>query len=1279
MNIFCRAILRPCLYQMGRRLPARVSLPYCAAVTALAHARLALSANPSVPVRTFFLGKVPQRLYPSHPDWSLPQRRCWQNIGKELEKFTDHESAQLSALHAMQAAAQESCFLKARISLARSLTQGLFGDLGILPQIIDKFNFDPSDRDSDGEIALLNLALECPSGAAVYIKNFQLDQNIKTKCGENPLIYFYLHYKSDEVAAHIDKREFDPTLTTKEGENALFAIAERCGFWANMYIHNFNFPPNLKTKDGENAEVATALRADPFSVASFIHKFRIYPETKTVDGENALFAIACEVNPIGLIGNFKNFHLHSALRTKDGEKALTVLAIKKAQEDLYSVLFNLDKFDIHPATQEGKEILARLLPCRSSWDQEQGVHWQWLLSHLLHQLKDEASRRLMLKEARALMRPQESYESAAIGLALASAPYSEFLGIKLFRITDQARTKEGERALSAIALAWGRYYLRETLKKQQVFGIDNATKTHEGENLFARMLLENAKNQGVSPGVYIGTIKEYKIDIASKTADGENFGIELILQSIRNNRLNVGDLPQLKALSCETKTKEGESIDFEVGRALINDYSHSLNNLLNGCPSEDRFRLYITEYERRRQGAIKKIERFNIREFIGEALYELWTQERVTAAAVAAGRQALSQCVEGVARIDKGIYAALIKAIQWQPDGRERELHLQKAGLVWLHYALAYLLYEGKERNPLATREWRLWNAARCKRFCELLPRIYGLYDPPLRHTLTKYSWKVLSDKGVAALMAQLQHKRSERLAPAYLMLAAYALKKDRSEDTRIKAVADKLAPLKNELEEMHTKKALLQTLELLIASDRDLPKIILKALQVPKKELRIELNALRLLLQLKKPVEDRPSTYAAELQELFFKEFDKDMAAELREGFVEKFSTTFGAMRRPSAIVEYAMRLLASPEKTKSLERSLIRYIKSVLNGTFVEERRHPTAHTKRIFAKDPTLQERWQRGCRQPLEAITEKQSSKVTLRDQLKLKILNDNHLNGHSSSFISKFLNGAGKELLEEIKRALAQEDISPRQKADLEGEQALITALGYEEAGDLTLASDQLKIAYRLYSNAKVPCELVNDIKWILDERQKDSSLRKVDGIYYLCDTDDPYDLLLCGTEVDSCQRVDGEPYYNKCLLEYILGDKYRLLAIKDREGVIKGRAMLRLLWDEVSERPVAFMERIYPSTWEEGYRRALTAFAFERARFFGVTLVSSDSNAGPLYPHALKSLASSAPYEYVDAADKGEKVQEGVYTLSKSYVLWSLQEIAQGKGESSKAKVSSIL
>ncbi|MBP9840952.1 MAG: hypothetical protein KBC64_00835 [Simkaniaceae bacterium] len=140
-------------------------------------------------------------------------------------------------------------------------------------------------------------------------------------------------------------------------------------------------------------------------------------------------------------------------------------------------------------------------------------------------------------------------------------------------------------------------------------------------------------------------------------------------------------------------------------------------------------------------------------------------------------------------------------------------------------------------------------------------------------------------------------------------------------------------------------------------------------------------------------------------------------------------------------------------------------------------------------------------------------------------------------------------------------------------------------------------------------------------------------------------TDDFQEILLSGTEVrDSCQRVDGDPYFNRGLLGALGDGKTKMVVIHHPETYkIENRALIRLLVNEEGV-PVLFMETAYGNG--TFYEKALRDAVLEYAKYLGVKAYGYGVGEEiPLFSHG-----SNMPCEYVDAV-RGV-VEGGIYTFN---------------------------
>lgn len=182
------------------------------------------------------------------------------------------------------------------------------------------------------------------------------------------------------------------------------------------------------------------------------------------------------------------------------------------------------------------------------------------------------------------------------------------------------------------------------------------------------------------------------------------------------------------------------------------------------------------------------------------------------------------------------------------------------------------------------------------------------------------------------------------------------------------------------------------------------------------------------------------------------------------------------------------------------------------------------------------------------------------------------------------------------------------------------------------------------------------------LKEILEGKQQFRGERTI----LLSNTDNPYDLLLCGTEVaGSCQDINKSSNMNRGLLGYLLNG-HRMIEGKplsktpDQEA-IDGRAIFRLELDE-DDRPVLLLERLYPLNLDPAYKDALKIFAKEEAdrlsQFVegGIPLVSvEEGDKTKPYGKQIRSLGGRVD-EYVDSADG---IATGaVYTLRDAYYVF---------------------
>lgn len=366
------------------------------------------------------------------------------------------------------------------------------------------------------------------------------------------------------------------------------------------------------------------------------------------------------------------------------------------------------------------------------------------------------------------------------------------------------------------------------------------------------------------------------------------------------------------------------------------------------------------------------------------------------------------------------------------------------------------------------------------------------------------------------------------------------------------------------------------------------------------------------------KNIAELPNIMQKRLQEDPF--FSKSVAVP---GFVEKYEKTLALMRSRGAWVIYGLKIQEASEEVQDAFHAAIQ---SILRGTLSEDRYavgEGREHLTRL--KESLGEEKWalwqKEFISEPYEVnLNGKASLSFSFQKFLSSRYV-EGHLSfrGHQLEHLSLFLQDPSVEKLAEYEE-MRVKDLGNRvfaaevqlMKWFLEG----ISLEAIVKQGELVFDIAGVLARY----------EIANDLLSLLRSHRKQTMIVQV------VETDHWQDLFFCGTEVvGSCQRIDGDSHYNKCLLAYILDGKNRVLAVKDAEsGRIHARAILRLLF--CKGRPALFLEKLYPDPCPSGFQEEILAQAKQKARDLGVGLYRAGHGTD------LESFRSSVPYEYVDAS-----------------------------------------
>ncbi len=339
---------------------------------------------------------------------------------------------------------------------------------------------------------------------------------------------------------------------------------------------------------------------------------------------------------------------------------------------------------------------------------------------------------------------------------------------------------------------------------------------------------------------------------------------------------------------------------------------------------------------------------------------------------------------------------------------------------------------------------------------------------------------------------------------------------------------------------------------------------------------------------------------------------------------FAALYGDSFNHTRIPLAIEIYKAKLSTlNDEATRS---TLERFIRSVLLKTFDEERFRTdiSPHLAKIEAHYPKVLSRWKSltFSASLCSSTIETEQPPFSFRSFFDLKLY-DKHWNNN------------GKDLLPDLTSYLKGEEIKNPSHPILTLCKELIENESFSKIKQIEKIQQILKA---LATSALRESELNNDLNGLLQtlESEPQASLNETVIL-----TKDWQDLLLAGSEVaGSCQRIDGLPSLNKCLLAYCMDGKNAMIGVRNKDGKILARSMLRLLWNEKKQRPALFLDRLYPPLLcPPEKQEAIVTAAKECAKDLNCDLFTLWSGYPETPGTTIKSLKGPCPYEYEDAAN----------------------------------------
>lgn len=362
----------------------------------------------------------------------------------------------------------------------------------------------------------------------------------------------------------------------------------------------------------------------------------------------------------------------------------------------------------------------------------------------------------------------------------------------------------------------------------------------------------------------------------------------------------------------------------------------------------------------------------------------------------------------------------------------------------------------------------------------------------------------------------------------------------------------------------------------------------------------------------------------------------------DVDKGEAGKYREIFGKDRDPIALFIYAANLNDS-EGEKTLA-TLKEFVKLVLSGKFEESRYDlsKSPHLKRIFEKRPQLLAQWRAGL--PARSVSQVEgplSTQKALFSWMKTNLAEHSKLSLEELSYMKKLLaeespsEETGKSLLQALNQEINAIKKPAKPSFALKMQRSLLELFVAKSPKErLQKAKELMALA-----GAKEQLgEFYGDLQTLSQQIKGPLTSENLT----VAMTDNRVDMLLSGTEIiGSCQAVDYGSSHNKCLMGHLMNGKTQLICVKDEQGKLVARRLVRLFWDPVTKRPVMMLERLYTNresdpTLDQAIRRVAT----EKAKEMGVACVVSRNRDGALktqpYPGVLESQLERAPFEYLD-------------------------------------------
>ncbi|MFT5319519.1 MAG: hypothetical protein ACI8RA_002797, partial [Chlamydiales bacterium] len=359
-----------------------------------------------------------------------------------------------------------------------------------------------------------------------------------------------------------------------------------------------------------------------------------------------------------------------------------------------------------------------------------------------------------------------------------------------------------------------------------------------------------------------------------------------------------------------------------------------------------------------------------------------------------------------------------------------------------------------------------------------------------------------------------------------------------------------------------------------------------------------------------------------------------------------------FGLSRQPFVLLSYfkGYQTLPETEKSQAVE-GLQLFVKEVLGGNYLEKLFADSDNMDSIFRDREDLKQKWVNGAELPYSTfMSSEEAERIDIKKFITERI-SYNHISFKQLPRLAEALYGVNAEALASLPDSTSTH--SPDELKSIEN--LLFSLILEDKKSDLEKAQE----IYEYVNHSTESSQFQRDLCTLMNYLQG-STLQNPSDLSLVI-THDPFDMLYTNTDTQgSCLNAAGHSECTKCVLDFLLDGKNQLVAVKDSSGTVQGWSTLRILWDQVDNRPALFLEPFY--TNDRSLIPAIKKMAINFSQQLGLPLLAHCDGDRAAACH-LVSFSSRSPFVYADSSTDDQYINNGHFNIRRAQTLY------EGPGE----------